>query len=117
VKVGHCNSIALKAVLSQLWGEAVSRYNDGEKWWFEDEAVINASQEIQDSKSESDDMEIQVDQFLEMATGPFGSLDIWKNVFHGKEDNFTKSTQMRVAKMLKKSGCIKNKMTKKWSKS
>tara|TARA_R110000764_G_scaffold205984_1_gene291296 strand:+ start:1452 stop:2891 length:1440 start_codon:yes stop_codon:yes gene_type:complete len=117
VKVGKCDSVALKTVLLQLWGEAVSRYKAGEKWWFEDEAVINASQEIQNSKSESDDMEIEVDNFLELCTEPFGSLEVWKSVFHGKEENFTKSIQMRVAKILRKSGCVRNKTTKQWSKS
>ena len=104
VKVGKCDIKGLKAVLFQLWGEAVSRYQSGEKWWFEDESVINASQDIQNSKSTGDDMENELSNFLELITEDFKSLDVWKDVFHGKEEGFIPAVQMRIAKMLKKFG-------------
>tara|TARA_R110000787_G_scaffold250360_1_gene355981 strand:+ start:840 stop:2279 length:1440 start_codon:yes stop_codon:yes gene_type:complete len=104
VRVGKCDIKGLKDVLFQLWGEAVSRYQSGEKWWFEDESVINASQDIQNSKSTGDDMENELSNFLELTTEDFKSLDVWKDVFHGKEEGFIPAVQMRIAKMLKKFG-------------
>jgi len=116
VRVGKCDIKGLKDVLRHLWGEAVHRYKSGEKWWFEDEDVILASQDIQNSKSTGDDMEIEVRNFVEMSETEMTSLDIWSNVFNGNKDGFIKPVQMRISKIMKKCGYSRNHRHEPWRK-
>jgi len=116
VRVGKCDIKGLKDVLRHLWGEAVHRYKNGEKWWFEDEDVILASQDIQNSKSTGDDMEIEVRNFVEMAEIEMTSLEIWSKVFNGNKDGFIRPVQMRISKIMKKCGYSRNHRHEPWSK-
>jgi len=114
VVVDKCDKEKLKPCLSHLWGEAVIRYRKGEKWWLEDQSMIDAAISAQSDKSESDEMESLVKEFIEGREKVF-SLDVWLDVFGGRKDSFDKSVQMRVAKILKKLGLKRNLKDKSWT--
>lgn len=115
VEVGKCDLDKLKKCLTQIWGEAVSRYKKGEKWWIEDDSVILASRSVHAEKTASDEMTPMVNAWLQKAEMPFHGIDVWGEVFGGRRDNFEKTNQMRVAKILKSLGCVRNAKDKTWA--
>ena len=80
----------------------------------EDQSIIDEAILAQSNKSEFDEMEHNVADFLEEKT-LVTSIDIWIEVFGGRKDSFEKSTQMRIAKILKKLGFKKNNKDKSWA--
>ncbi len=108
VKVGKANREKLKQDIIQLWGEAVSRYTDEERWWFdddEDSELIDMALRIQGIKQDYDETVDQLNAHLnKLKSGKVTSAEIWTDFYGGSMDRFNKNEQMRVAKALRLCG-------------
>lgn len=122
VKVKNANRKKLKEDLEQLWGEAVMRMEDGEKWWFDDEKdqkAIDVSLKIQGIKQDYDETVDQLKSYLDDKEYVI-SLEVWTDFYKGTVDRFNNSEQQRVGKALRLCGWkrvnkkIKKKTTKVW---
>jgi putative DNA primase/helicase len=61
----RCDVPALAAVRDQLWAEAVVRFDRGETWWIEDEALSALAQAEQEARYQADVWEPRIAGFLE----------------------------------------------------
>ena len=93
----------LKAVRDQLWAEARSAYETGEKWWVDaDEAHIVRG--AQDERIDEDVWEPKVAEWLMTADDEFTSAMVLSGL--GLEPKFQANREKnRVALILKKMGC------------
>jgi len=106
VKVGRAEKSKLKEDLAQLWGEAVQRYSDGERWWMdneEDKDIAKIAGIIQGMKQDYDESQDDLEAWLEGMKHVKSSF-VWSNFFKGSQERFGKPEQMRVAKVMRSCG-------------
>lgn len=111
VVVGDIDLEALKEDREQLWAEAVAFFEGGESWWLES-GHDELREEMAEPYRRQDPWERSLEEFIQKQDAEYGS----ERLFHidealahlGKDlDKATKADQMRLAGMLKASGCTK----------
>jgi len=104
IKTGACKKDELKKEIPQIWAEAVNRYKAGESWWFkdtkEDKRISDIAEQVQGIKRERDDLEEEVSKYI-APKEDVKSIEIWRNVYNGSNNNFTKDKQMELGRILR----------------
>jgi putative DNA primase/helicase len=106
VKVGKADRKKLKEDIGHLWAEAVQRYLDGERWWFdedEDADLVSTSLKIQGIKQDYDETVDQLQKYLEDFES-VRSLEVWMGFYKGTVDRFDSKEQMRLGKAMRLCG-------------
>lgn len=113
VMIGRCDIEALKKDLRQLWGEAVVRYHQGEKWFLdpliiEDNKIIRVAEKIQDIKKTEDPWTSIIANGLADHEGFTTTGEVYQKYLNGKIDRLDRSVQMRITDILKSLGYTKD---------
>lgn len=108
----------------QLWAEAVTKYHDGESWWFEEsEIVVEVSQE-QEARYETDVWHEPIEKWLQNPTERFDEdehpvaefsstkenttiSDVLSHCIGKRKEMWTQGDKTRVAKSLKRLGFVR----------
>lgn len=87
----------------QLWAEAVARYREGDLWWLDDQALVEAAGAEQDARFQADPWEPLIDRWLlsrtETTTAEVLELALQKPV-----GQWTRADEIRVGAVLRRLG-------------
>lgn len=62
---------------NQLWGEAVERFNNGEKWYIEDKSILNKATEVQNAHFDESPLQADIENYLNaLLPENWNSLDL-----------------------------------------
>ena len=88
----------------QLWAEAVYRYRNGEKWWIDDEAALNAAREEQDARAPADSWTNSIESYLADHPGivAITTTQILRHALYIDEKDQDKANQSRVGIIMRR---------------
>jgi predicted P-loop ATPase len=93
----------LRKARDQMWAEAVVRYERGEKWWLDNDELIEAAKKQQDRRYQPDAWEELVRPFLASRT-EVTTATILIECIHKEPGQWVKTDEMRVGDVLRRMG-------------
>lgn len=106
VRIGTIDIHALRAERDQLWAEALTRFNSGDKWWLHETDLIADAVEIQEARRTPDAWEDLIIEWLSDRPNlqETTSAHIMGDCLGLPKDRWTRADQMRVASALSIAG-------------
>lgn len=107
VRCGEIDLAALERDRDQLWAEAVTRFNAGDPWWFEDKELVTLAGIAQEARVQGDAWDTLIERWLvsekrsvNVGSGPY---EVWRDEFVPRA---TPLRDVSVGEVLEQALCI-----------
>ena len=106
VKCGTANIELLSEQRDQYWAEAVHRFNAGEQWWPDDDAVA-IFDEVQDERMQLDPWQYPIEDWLNRQSSDYVTADdVIMSAIQKDTAQVTRADQNRISPIMKSLGWV-----------